>query len=129
SRRWRLWAAWGLFIAVYFAAFAQVAEGRTRLPTGPGQVIDLIGSALFKTIAPALIGAPLRWTAVDFSASYADPPALVVLLGAAALALVVLAGVRRPGPARKAWVVAGVYLAVDLASFAIGRLGESGDPG
>ena len=75
-RRWRLWAAWGVFIAVYFAAFAQVAEGRTRLPTGPGQVIDLIGSAIFKTIAPALIGGPLRWTAVDFSASYADPPAL-----------------------------------------------------
>ena len=31
--------------------------------------------------------------------------------------------------ARKAWVVAGVYLLADLASFAVGRLGEGSDPG
>ena len=48
-RRWRLWVGWGVFVLIYLAAFAQVAEGRTRLPTGPGQVIDLVLSAIFKT--------------------------------------------------------------------------------
>ncbi len=128
-RRWRLWVGWALFVVIYLAAFAQVAEGRTRLPTGPGQVFDLLVSAIFKTIAPALIGGPLRWTAVDFSASFADPPAFMIGIGALVLLVVIYAGVRGPGPARKAWVVAGVYLLADLASFAVGRLGEGSDPG
>ena len=128
-RRWRLWVGWGVFVLIYLAAFAQVAEGRTRLPTGPGQVIDLVLSAIFKTIAPAVIGGPLRWTAVDFSASFADPPAFMIGIGALVLLAVVYAGVREPGPARKAWAVAGVYLLADLATFAVGRLGEGSDPG
>ena len=128
-RRWRLWVGWAVFVVIYLAAFAQVAEGRTRLPTGPGQVFDLVVSAIFKTIAPALIGGPLRWTAVDFSASFADPPAFMIGIGALVLLVVIYAGVRGPGPARKAWVVAGVYLLADLASFAVGRLGEGSDPG
>ncbi len=128
-RRWRLWVGWAVFVVIYLAAFAQVAEGRTRLPTGPGQVFDLLVSAIFKTIAPALIGGPLRWTAVDFSASFADPPAFMIGIGALVLLVVIYAGVRGPGPARKAWVVAGVYLLADLASFAVGRLGEGSDPG
>ena len=128
-RRWRLWVGWAVFVVIYLAAFAQVAEGRTRLPTGPGQVFDLLVSAIFKTIAPAVIGGPLRWTAVDFSASFADPPAFMIGIGALVLLVVIYAGVRGPGPARKAWVVAGVYLLADLASFAVGRLGEGSDPG
>jgi hypothetical protein len=41
---------------------------------------------------------------------------------------IVTVGVRHPGPARKAWVAAAVYLAADLTAFAVGRLGPSGDP-
>jgi hypothetical protein len=126
--RWRLWVAWGVFVLAYLVAFAQVAQGRTRLPTGPGQVLELVYRAVFNTISPSLVGGPLRWTPVDFSASYADPPTFMVVIGALAMLALVLTGVRRPGPARKAWVAAAVYLSVDLASFAVGRLGPSGDP-
>lgn len=125
---WRMWLGWLGLLAVYLVAFAQVAEGRTRLPTGPGQVVELISRALFKTIAPGLVGGPVRWTPVDFSASFADPPPWVVLLGAVAGLAVVGAGIRRPGTARKAWLVAAIYLAADLATFAVGRLGPTGDP-
>jgi len=127
--RWRLWSAWFAFIVVYLIAFAQVAQGRTHLPTGPGQVAELVKRAVFNTIAPALIGGPLHWTPVDYSASFADPSAVVILLGALAGAAVVWLGVRRPGPARKTWIAAGVYLAADLGTFAVGRLGPAGDPG
>ena len=113
---------------VYLAAFAQVAQGRTRLPTGPGQVAELVSRAVFNTISPALVGGPLRWTPVDFSASFADPPPLMIALGAAMTLTLVVLGCRRSGPARKAWIAAGIYLAVDLSTFAVGRLGEGGDP-
>ena len=126
---WRLWLGWLVLLVIYLAVFAQVASGRTRLPTSPGQVLDLIVLAVFKTLAPALVGGPLRWTPVDFSASYADPPAWLILLAALSVGAVVFAGVRHPGTARKAWMVAAVYLLADLASFAIGRLGPNGDPG
>lgn len=127
--RWRLWLAWIVFLAAYLAVFAQVASGRTRLPTGPGQVVDLLSTALFKTLAPALIGGPVNWTPVDFSASFADPPVWLVAVAALVVGAVVFAGVRAAGTARKAWIIAGAYLLVDLASFAIGRLGPDGDPG
>ena len=127
--RWRLWSAWGAFIVVYLIAFAQVAQGRTHLPTGPGQVFELLKRAVFNTIAPALIGGPLHWTPVDYSASFADPGLWVVMLGAIAGTAVVLLGVRSAGPARKAWIAAGLYLAADLGTFAVGRLGPAGDPG
>jgi hypothetical protein len=124
----RLWGGWAAFLAVYLLAFAQVAQGRTHLPTGPGQVVELVRRAVLDTIAPGLVGGPVRWTAVDYSASYADPPAWLVTGAAVAVAALVLAGVRRPGAARKAWIVAGVYLSADLATFAVGRLGPFGDP-
>ncbi|MCU0279517.1 MAG: hypothetical protein MUE31_11590, partial [Candidatus Nanopelagicales bacterium] len=127
--RWRLWLGWIVFLGAYLAVFAQVAAGRTRLPTGPGQLLDLIIAAVFKTLAPALVGGPLNWTPVDFSASFADPPLWLVVVGAVSVGAVVFAGVRTPGTARKAWFIAGAYLVVDLASFAIGRLGPDGDPG
>lgn len=126
---WRMWLGWAGLILVYLIGFAQVAEGRTNLPTGPGQVFDLLRRAVFVTIAPSLVGGPLHWTPVDYSASFADPPWWLILLGGAALIGVVAAGVRRAGITRKAWVVAGAYLAVDLTTFAIGRLGPNGDPG
>lgn len=127
--RWRVWGTWTAFVVVYLVGFAQVAEGRTHLPTGPGQVFELLKRAVFNTIAPALIGGPLHWTPVDYSASFADPALWVVLVGALAATSVVLLGVRHPGPARKAWIAAGLYLAADLGTFAVGRLGPAGDPG
>jgi hypothetical protein len=129
TRYWRLWTIWALLVAGYLVAFAQVAEGRTRLPTGPGQVAELVWRALFATIGPSLVGGPVRWTPVDYSASYADPPPMLMVVGGVVLVGVVLVGVRRPGPARTAWFAAGVYLAVDLTTFAVGRLGPAGDPG
>ncbi len=128
-RHWRLWAGWSGVLVAYLLAFAQVAEGRTNLPTGPGQVVSLLGRAVFRTIAPGLVGGPVHWTPVDYSASFADPPWWVILLGALVVTAVVVAGVRRPGISRKAWAVAGSYLTLDLATFAVGRLGPVGDPG
>jgi hypothetical protein len=125
----RLWLAWAGLLVVYLIAFAQVAEGRTRLPTGPGQLLELLSRAIFNTLAAGLVGGPVRWTPVDYSASFADPPWWVILLGVVVTAAVVVLGVRRPGPARTAWVVAVIYLAMDLSTFAIGRLGPDGDPG
>lgn len=127
--RRRLWAGWAGLLVVYLIGFAQVAEGRTHMPTGPGQVLELVKRAVFNTIAPGLAGGPVRWTPVDFSASYADPPVWMVLLGLLVTGALVVAGVQRPGAARKAWIAAGLYLMVDLATFAIGRLGPDGDPG
>jgi hypothetical protein len=126
---WRMWSAWLCLLLVYLVAFAQVAEGRTHLPTGPGQVISLVSRAVFRTIAPGLVGGPFHWTPVDYSASFADPPWWLITFGALAVTVVVVAGVRRPGISRKAWAVAGAYLALDLATFAVGRLGPTGDPG
>ena len=71
----------------------------------------------------------MTWTPVDFSASFANPPWWLILFGGLVVTAVVIAGVRRPGISRKAWVVAGAYLAIDLATFAVGRLGPTGDPG
>lgn len=129
ARHWRLWSGWAAFLTVYLVAFAQVAEGRTHLPTGPGQVVELVRRAVLNTIAPGLVGGPARWTPVDYSASYADPPPWLVVVAAVVVTAVVVAGVRHPGASRKAWIVAGVYLAADLATFAVGRLGPFGDPG
>ena len=126
---WRMWLGWLALLVVYLVAFAQVAQGRTHLPTGPGQVLSLIGRAVFRTIAPGLVGGPVTWTPVDFSASFANPPWWLILFGGLVVTAVVIAGVRRPGISRKAWVVAGAYLAIDLATFAVGRLGPAGDPG
>lgn len=129
TAHWRMWIGWMALLVVYLVAFAQLAEGRTNLPTGPGQVLSLIGRAIFRTIAPGLVGGPVTWTPVDFSASFADPPWWLILFGAVAVCAVVAAGVHRPGISRKAWAVAGAYLAIDLATFAVGRLGPTGDPG
>ncbi|HQR79281.1 MAG TPA: hypothetical protein PLT68_03565 [Actinomycetota bacterium] len=129
TQRLRLWGGWALLMVIYLIGFAQVAQGRTHLPTGPGQVLELVKRAVFNTIAPSLVGGPLRWTPVDYSASYSDPPVWVIVLGLLVTGTIVVAGVQRPGPARKAWIVAGLYLVVDLATFAIGRLGPDGDPG
>ena len=52
----------------------------------------------------------------------------MIALGAAMTLTLVVLGCRRSGPARKAWIAAGIYLAVDLSTFAVGRLGEGGDP-
>lgn len=127
--RWRLWVAWAGLLAVYLLGFAQVAEGRTRIPTGPGQVFELLTRAFFNTLAPGLAGGPLRWTSVDYSASYSDPPVGMIAFGTVVTLGFIWLGVRRPGVARKAWIVAGLYLCVDLATFAVGRLGPDGDPG
>lgn len=128
-RHWRLWTGWVVLGLAYLVAFGQVAEGRTHLPTGPGQVVDLVWRALTATIAPGLVGGPVWWVPVDYSASFADPPFWLRLLGAAALLFAIVAGVRQAGPARKAWIAAGIYLALDLTTFAVGRLGPAGDPG
>ncbi len=128
SARWRLWTGWLALLIAYLAFFAQAAEGRTGLPTGPGQVFELLTRALFNTIAVGLAGGPVRWTPVDYSASFSDPPPWMIGLGILVGGTVVIAGVRRASAARKAWTVAAVYLFVDLAAFALGRLGENGDP-
>lgn len=129
ARRWRLWAGWAALLLVYLVAFAQVAQGRTRLPTGPGQVLELVERAVFVTIAPSLVGGPVHWSPVDYSASFADPPAWLIALGTLVAGTAIVLGTRRTGVSRKAWIAAGLYLAVDLATFAAGRLGPSGDPG
>ena len=126
--RWRLWTGWLVLLLAYLAFFAQAAQGRTGLPTGPGQVFELVRRAVFNTIAVGLAGGPVRWTPVDYSASFSDPPPWMVGLGILLAGTFLVAGVRRASAARKAWTVAGVYLFVDLASFALGRLGENGDP-
>jgi hypothetical protein len=101
---WRMWAAWSVLLAGYLLAFAQVAQGRTNLPTGVGQVLSLLGRALFRTIAPGLVGGPVHWTPVDYSASFADPPWWLILFGTVLVATVVVAGLRRPGTsARRGW--------------------------
>lgn len=125
---WRMWVSWGVLIGLYLVGFGQVAEGRTHLPTGPGQVLELIWRALALTIAPGVVGGPVRWTPVDYSAAYADPPTWLVVVAVLAVGAVVIAGVRRAGAARTAWIAAGIYLTLDLATFAIGRLGPTGDP-
>ena len=127
--RWRMWLAWAAVLMVYLIGFAQVAAGRTRLPTGPGQVVELVLRAILRTIAPGLAGGPLRWSAVDFSAAYADPGPIMIVLGAVVTGFLIVTGVRRSGVARKAWIVAGIYLMLDLTTFAIGRLGPDGSPG
>lgn len=127
--RWRLWAAWAALLGLYLVAFAQVAQGRIQMPTGPGQVVELVSRAVFNTIAPGLIGGPGNWTAVDSTASYSDPPFWLIAIATLIVGLVVWLGVRRPGVSRKAWLAAGLYLAADLATFAAGRLGPAGDPG
>lgn len=129
TAHWRMWVAWLVLLAVYLVAFAQVAAGRTRLPTGPGQVLELLVLAVFKTIAPGLAGGPLRWTPVDFSASFADPGILIMTAGVLVTGCLVWVGTKAPGVARKAWIVAALYLLADLATLAIGRLGPDGDPG
>jgi hypothetical protein len=126
---WRIWVGWAVIIVVYLIGFAQVAQGRTNLPTGPGQVLELLRRAVFVTIAPGLLGGPLHWTPVDYSASFADPPWWLIVAGAIALVTLVVAGLMQPGFTRKAWLVAGGYLTLDLATFAVGRLGPNGDPG
>lgn len=128
ATRWRLWLGWAVVLIVYLIGFSQVSEGRTRMPTGPGQVVELLSRAVFNTIGVGLVGGPVRWTPVDFSASYADPPAWVIGLGILVGGGLVIAGTRRPGVARKAWWAAAVYLALDLTAFAVGRLGPAGDP-
>lgn len=128
-RHWRLWTGWALIVIGYLVAFGQVAEGRTRMPTGPGQVLELAWRAVTATIAPGLIGGPIRWSPVDYSASYFDPPAWLRIVAASVLLTVVVVGVRRAGVSRKAWLAACVYLALDLTTFAVGRLGPVGDPG
>lgn len=128
THHWRLWTGWAVLLGAYLLAFGQVAQGRTNAPTGPGQVLELASRAVFNTIAPGLVGGPVRWTPVDFSASFADPPPWVIAFGVVVATALVLAGVRRPGAARKAWIVAALYLVADLATFAVGRLGPAGDP-
>ncbi len=128
TTRWRLWVGWLALCVAYLVAFAHVAQERTNPPTGPGQVFELVSRALFNTIGPGLVGGPVRWTPVDFNAAFGDPPPWVIAAGLVVGSSVVFAGVRRPTVARKAWVAAGLYLAADLATFAIGRLGPDGDP-
>lgn len=128
-RHWKLWAGWAALGLTYLVAFGQVAQGRTHLPTGPGQVVELVWRAVTATIAPGLVGGPVHWVPVDYSASYADPPFWLRILGAAALVTVIGVGTRRAGTSRKAWLAAGIYLALDLTTFAVGRLGPAGDPG
>lgn len=124
-RTWQRQSALAMTPAVltlaYLVLYTARMSPRTRLPDSPSVLWDTVRRGLADTVGPALVGGPVRWTPVGWGAAITDPPGWLVWLASAGVVAFVgiTSWLRRR--ARVAWALAGAYLLLDLAVFALTR--------
>lgn len=123
-----VWGSYAVLVVTYLIALRLVSGNGLQTPYDWAAAAEFLSRGVTGGLLPALVGGPWTWEPVGFGTALADPPTLLVLVTVqAAIVLVVLTGwlSRR---ARRAWVLAAVYLAAGLGLTVATRLTAGVDP-
>ena len=123
---WRLSrAVWLTLAAVTIAYVATYFFASAVHPHNPASVGTAL-SAWYHSVVigsiPALFGGPWTWLPMGAGSALADTPLVLALICCALLLTFVAVTVRRNPTARWAWIVALIYITLDVGVLAFGRL-------
>lgn len=88
---------------------------------GLGTSVELLGETVQRTLLPAGVGGPWRWTAPSPPYSLADPPVVTFWLGLVVLVALLALAVRRAPRTLWLWAAVAIYLPVIVVLVGYGR--------
>ena len=113
-------AGWGwLYISTIGSYLANSAGSAGS--AGPGRSLDIVVRTVSDGLLPALLGGPWSWTRLGVSSPWATPPQVLVVLGWIGVVAVVGVTMLRKRRVGAVWLLAGTYIAADLAVMVLGR--------
>jgi hypothetical protein len=120
----RLWLYWVLtvpIVVIYLLLYSAVSESEFVSLFDSSRVVVIVSTTVIEGLIPTLIGGPLLWLAVGAGGAIAAPPVIVTVTAAIIVGIVVLIGLVGSPRSRAVWLLAGLYLLLDLIVMVIGR--------
>ncbi len=119
-----LWLALTATTVGYLALYLSLADPEPRSVADSSEVVRTAWTTLIQGLVPAVAGGPIRWTGEPGSGlAWADPPVWFVVVALHVVVLLAAWGILDSKVARRAWLVLGIYVGLDLALVAFGRSG------
>lgn len=120
----RLWLYWVLtvpIVIIYLLLYSAVSESELISLFDSSRVVVIVATTVVEGLIPTLIGGPLLWLAVGAGGAVAAPPVIVTVMAVIIVGIVVLIGLLGSPRSRAVWLLAGLYVLLDLIVMVIGR--------
>jgi hypothetical protein len=124
----RYWPAWLVLIAIggaYLVPYiARPGSTYAHGPSSFGEVVKFVRLLIGDTLVPGLVGGPWQWLDTnDDSAPLANPDPLRRWAALIGFAVLIVVTIRLRPVAKRAWMLVGLYVALNCAALVSSRLG------
>ena len=122
----RTWLAWVLIIPIvlgYLVYYLGRVSDQVRDLSDTAGIISMVVTTVTRGVFPSLIGGPLTWAPAGLGTAFADPAIWMATLGCIVVVGLAGYGLWQSPRSRAVWLLAGIYLMLDLTIMAIGRSG------
>jgi len=120
----RLWLYWLLavpIVAIYLLLYVSVSTSEFTSLFDSGRVVIIVTNTIAQGLIPALIGGPVVWLAIGTGGAVAAPPVFVTVIAFIIVGAVVTLGLLGSPRSRAVWLLAGLYVLLDIIVLVIGR--------
>lgn len=121
ARHWPAWTLYALVAVPYAAYYGTHVPSPARELGAGNSIAELAIDAIWKALAPGLLGGPWHWRLVGFAGALADPPPFAAAVGGILVASIVVLSIVRRREAWRGWVIVIGYAAVLIALLAVSR--------
>jgi hypothetical protein len=124
-RYWPAWLVLGTIGGAYLVPyFGRPGSTYVHAPGSVGEVITFVRLIVGESLVPGLVGGPWHWTdSNDDFAPLVAPDALRVWLAWIVFGVLIVATIRLRPVAKRAWILLGLYVALNCAALGSARLG------
>lgn len=118
-----LWVGSLVVLLVWVALYTSTVGNRVQAPKGSTSTLELLRAGVVDGLLPTLVGGPWAWQRLGVSSPFAQPPHLVVLLGAVLAAATFAISMLRRRNVALVWCAMVAYVLFDLVLMLAGRSG------
>ena len=121
KRLWLYWVVTVPIVVIYLLLYTSVSTTEFVALIDSSRIMLIVATTLAEGLIPSLIGGPLLWMAVGSGTAVAAPPLVLTVLAFIIVGIIIAVGFYGSARSRAVWLLAGVYVLLDIIVLVIGR--------